>query len=106
MAFALNLLFASFVFLPRVNAYPRLEWSILATAAALLFFLIFLRRQVLKTGRTLRYEFVPRPVHYVQLTMHTCIYAYWGWYWREVYHHVPLILCQIVFAYTLDMLVC
>ena len=106
MAFALNLLFASFVFLPRVNAYPRLEWSILATAAPLLFFLIFLRRQVLKTGRTLRYEFVPRPVHYVQLTMHTCIYAYWGWYWREVYHHVPLILCQIVFAYTLDMLVC
>jgi hypothetical protein len=59
------------VFLPRVNAYPRLEWSILATAGALF-----------------------------------CIYAYWGWYWREVYHHVPLILCQIVFAYTLDMLVC
>ena len=106
LSFALNLLFASFVFLPRVHAYPRLEWSILATAAALFLFLLFLRREVVKTGRTLRYDFVPRPVHYVQLTMHTCIYAYWGWYLREVYHHVPLILCQIVFAYTLDMLVC
>jgi Sel1 repeat len=106
LAFALNLLFACFVFLPGVNAYPRLQWSILGTAAALLLFLLFVLQQVAKTGRVLRYEFLPRPVHYVQLTMHTCIYAYWGWYWREVYHHVPLIICQIVFAYTLDMLVC
>ena len=38
--------------------------------------------------------------------MHTCIYSYWGWYWREVYHHIPLIIAQIVFVYALDMLVC
>ncbi len=38
--------------------------------------------------------------------MHTCVYTYWGWYWREVYHFIPLILAQIVFAYALDMLVC
>ena len=30
----------------------------------------------------------------------------WGWYWREVYHYAPLILAQIVFVNTLDMLVC
>jgi len=38
--------------------------------------------------------------------MHTCVYAYWGWYWSEVYHDVSLIAAQIVFAYALDMLVC
>jgi hypothetical protein len=38
--------------------------------------------------------------------MHTSIYVYWGWYWREVYHYAPLIVAQIVFVYVLDMLVC
>jgi hypothetical protein len=38
--------------------------------------------------------------------MHTSIYLYWGWYWREVYHYAPLIVAQIVFVYVLDMLVC
>ncbi len=38
--------------------------------------------------------------------MHSCVYAYWGWYWREVYHEIPLILAQVVFLYVLDMLVC
>jgi len=38
--------------------------------------------------------------------MHSSIYAYWGWYWNEVYHDLPLIAAQIVFAYALDMLVC
>jgi hypothetical protein len=45
-------------------------------------------------------------VHYVQLMMHSSIYAYWGWYWDEVYRHIPLIIAQIVFAYALDMIVC
>ena len=57
-------------------------------------------------GRTLTYEFVPRRVHWVQMIMHSCVYAYWGWYWREVYHEIPLILAQVVFLYVLDMLVC
>jgi hypothetical protein len=54
----------------------------------------------------LSYEFRPRPVHYVQLMMHSSIYLYWGWYWREVYHYAPLILAQIVFVYVFDMLLC
>jgi hypothetical protein len=106
LAFALTLLFACFVFLPRVNANTRLAWSFLAAAGALLVFLFFLRREVVSTGRKLQYEFLARPVHYVQLMMHTSIYAYWGWYWREVYHQIPLIIAQLVFVYVLDMLVC
>lgn len=106
LAFALNVLLGCFVFLPRVNANARLAWSLSGATGTLLLFLFFLRQQVVRTGRELRYEFLPKPVHYVQLTMHTCIYAYWGWYWREVYHQVPLIIAQIVFAYVFDMLVC
>ncbi len=106
LAFVLNVLFGCFALLPTVNANVRLEWSVLGAAGTLLLFLFFLRQQVVRAGRCLKYEFLPRPVHYVQLTMHTCIYAYWGWYWREVYYQLPLIISQIVFVYVLDMLVC
>ena len=61
---------------------------------------------LVRTGRTLTYEFVPRRVHWVQMIMHSSVYAYWGWYWREVYHEIPLIIAQVVFLYVLDMLVC
>jgi hypothetical protein len=40
------------------------------------------------------------------MIMHSCVFAYWGWYWREVYHEIPLILSQVLFLYVLDMLVC
>jgi hypothetical protein len=106
LAFGLNVLLACFVLLPTVRSNARLAWSFVLAAGILLAFLFLLRRQVVRTGRSLRYEFLARPVHYVQLTMHSCIYAYWGWYWREVYHQIPLIIAQIVFAYVLDMLVC
>jgi len=106
LAFALSLFLGCSALLPRIHANPRLMWSVLGAAGTLLVSLFFLRRHVVRAGRDLRYEFLPKPVHYVQLTMHTCIYSYWGWYWREVYHQVPLILAQIVFVYALDMLVC
>jgi hypothetical protein len=106
LACGLDLLLVSLAFLPAVGDNPRLMWSVLGAGGALLVFLFLLNREVAKTGRRLHYEFLPRPVHYVQLTMHLSIYTYWGWYWREVYHYFPLILVQLVFAYVLDMLVC
>jgi TPR repeat protein len=106
LALAPIVLLACFAFLPTLNANTRLVWSVLSAAGALLLFLFFLRHQIAQTGRKLRYEFLAKPVHYVQLTMHSCIYAYWGWYWREVYHQIPLIIAQLVFVYGLDMLVC
>jgi TPR repeat protein len=105
LAFSLNVLLLCFVFLPTVDANARLVWSVVAAAGTLLGFLFLLHRKVIRTGRKLRYEILAKPVHYVQLTMHTCIYIYWGWYWREVYHQIPLILAQLVFVYVLDMLV-
>ncbi len=99
-------LLAGFSLFPWVRANPRLAWSFWGAVGGLLVFLLVLRRQVARARRVLRYDIVPRPVHYVQLAMHTSIYAYWGWYWREVYHYAPLIMAQILFVYALDMLVC
>jgi len=95
-----------FPLLPWVRANARLAGSFWGAAGGLLLFLLVLCRHVLRSGCILGYEFLPRPVHYVQLAMHSSIYAYWGWYWREVYHYIPLILAQIIFVYVLDMLVC
>ncbi len=106
LAFFGIVIFAAFMLLPLVRSNPRLIGSFAGAAAALLALLLFLRRKAERSGRILRWEFLPRPVHYVQMTMHASIYAYWGWYWREVYHYVPLILAQVVFVYVLDMLVC
>jgi len=100
-----TLLLAGLTFLPRIRHEPRLTASVLAAAAVLFVLQLALRLELGRSGRRLRYEFVPMRVHYVQAAMQACIYAYWGWYWREVYDHVPLIAGQLVFAYTLDMLV-
>jgi len=100
------LLLAGFCLLPRINTVPRLEWSFLGAAAALLIFLLALWRAVKVSGRVLTYQFLPVKAHYVQVAMHGCLYAYWGWYWREVYSHIPLILGQVAFLYAFDMLVC
>jgi len=100
------LAFAAFTLLPRVNANPHLKTSYLGAAGVLLAGLCALWWNVAQTGRTLSFEFVLRRVHWVQMIMHSCVFAYWGWYWREVYHEYPLILSQVLFLYVLDMLVC
>jgi len=100
------LLLAGFCLLPRVNRIPRLEWSFLGAAAALLVYLLILQFSVRRAGRVLSYRFLAVKSHWVQCLMHACIYTYWGMYWPQVYPHIPLILGQVAFLYALDMLVC
>ncbi len=97
--------FGVFSFLPQVMAEPRLAESFWVATGGLFVCLAFLRHQT-AGRRTLSYEYSFKPAHYVQLIMHSCIFAYWGWYWPEVYRHVPLIVAQIIFVYALDMMVC
>lgn len=106
LAALLTLIFASFTLLPRINENDHLETSFLGAAGFLLAGLALLWWSVRRTGRTLTYEFVPRRVHWVQSLMHSSVFIYWGWYWREVYHEIPLILAQVFFLYVVDMLVC
>jgi hypothetical protein len=100
------LFFAGFCLFPRVNSNSALLSSFAVATGALSSLLLSLLLSVLSSGRALAFEFVPNRVHYVQLVMHSCIFAYWGAYWREVYHEIPLILAQVVFLYALDMMVC
>lgn len=100
------LLLASVAFLPRVTANRWLADSLWGAVSLLVLCYGVLRRQVARTQRTLHYQCVAIPVHYVQPLLQVCIYAYWGWYWREVYPYIPLLIAQLLFAYGLDMLVC
>jgi hypothetical protein len=97
---------AAFSLIPWVRENARLAGSIWGAVVVLLTLAAAVRQRAQRAGRVLRYEFLPKPVHYVQMAMHTSIYVYWGWYWREVYHYAPLIVAQIAFFYALDMLVC
>src|SRR5262249_27550282 len=54
--------------------------------------------------RKLTLEFVPRPQHYLQACLQTAIFAYWGWYWRQVYDSYYLVIAQLVFAYAFELL--
>ncbi len=99
-------LLACSALLPRVSEHNGVLWSVGGAVAALTALLLFTRWHAKRLRWKLGYDFGAKNVHYVQLTMHACVYSYWGWYWRPVYHEMPLILVQVVFAYALDMLVC
>jgi Flp pilus assembly protein TadD len=55
-------------------------------------------------GRQFALEVALRKQHYLQACSHLSILLYWGWYWREVYHAVPLIGAQLAFAFAFDAL--
>ncbi len=106
LAGCLIALLAGFTLIPWVGANPRLSGSIWAAVGALAVLVAAVRHHAARSGRVLSYSIAVKPAHYVQLAMHTSIFVYWGWYWREVYHYAPLILAQIVFVYAFDMLLC
>ncbi len=103
-------LVASILFLAFSALYlqdvPALRFSFWGFGAALIAWVFWLSRTSTRNGRRLEYDFVPRQHHYIQASVHLAIYAYWGWYWREVYDEAGLIVAQIVFAYAFDSLLC
>src|SRR5262245_52623858 len=76
---------ALFGLLDRVRANPRLFWSFMGAVAVLLTWSAVLFLSAWRQGRKLTIEFVPRPQHYLQACLQTAIFAYWGWYWPQVY---------------------
>jgi TPR repeat protein len=95
---------AALSLLPLVFRQPVVRASFWGAAGVLLVWeavLLGLRRS---GRRPLALEIVLRPQHYLQACVHTSIFLYWGWYWREVYHELPLIAAQLLFAYAFDML--
>ena len=99
--------------LPRVRATEALTWSFWGAAAGLLVWMAVLALRS-RPGQTPRprsgsaaVDIIvgkPRTQHYVQSLCQLSIYAYWGWYWPPVYDFAPLLVAQLLFAYTFDML--
>lgn len=105
-AIAIGVLAALPIFASRIGENPALSKTLWVSAGGLLAYLFALWRKASNAHRALQYEVKLIPTHYVQLVMHSSIYAYWGWYWRDVYRFIPLLIAQIAFVYALDMLVC
>ena len=91
--------------LPRVQATPVLTRSFWGAAAVLFLWNLWLI--VRFSGKSHRPRIVgvaPRPQHYIQTFCHSCVYAYWGYYWPPVYDFFPLLAGQLLFAYAFDIL--
>src|SRR5438132_12495722 len=93
-----------FGLLDRVRANPRLFWSFMGAVAVLLTWSAVLFGSAWRRRRRLTLEFAPLPQHYLQACLQTAIFAYWGWYWRQVYDSYYLVIAQLVFAYAFDLL--
>jgi hypothetical protein len=102
IAFILGL--ASFGLLGTVRANPGLFWSFMGATAVLSAWAAILFVSACRSGRMLTLEFAPRPQHYLQASLQTAIFAYWGWYWPQVYASYYLVIAQLLFAYAFDLL--
>ena len=89
--------------LPLLEQRPVVRASIVGAAVGLLAWsgLLF---GVLRRGQQVALEVVLRRQHYLQACQQGMVLLVWGYYWREVYHAVPLILAQLLFAYGFDSL--
>ncbi len=102
LALTFGLLLLSFA--PRVHDNPLLSRSFWGATLALLLWQVALFVSVQRAGMGRSLQPAMRPQHYLQALIQVAVFAYWGYYWRPVYDHVWLLVAQIVFAYTFDML--
>ena len=89
--------------LPLLESRPVVRASVLGAGVGLLGWSALLFG-VLRRGQKVTLEIALRPQHYLQACVHSSVLIYWGFYWREVYHAVPLIIAQLLFAYGFDSL--
>lgn len=102
VALTVSALFA-FVAVPRVRATAGLFWAVVGWASVIALATLALWWRDRRAGRRLEIEVVIRTPHYVQLGMHSAVYAYWALYWEQVGPQVPLIVAQVAFAYGCEM---
>jgi TPR repeat protein len=91
-------------FLPRIATTPLLHNSFLGACALLTAWYLLVFARSMASGRGFSFAFVAVKSHYVQALVQGSIYVYWSTAWPWVQGQVPLILAQILYAYTFDML--
>lgn len=104
-ALLLALAFPLFLAVPPVRGSAPLERAFALVGAGLALWTLLLWALPGRRARGFGVDLVrPHKSHYVQACVQLTIYAYWGWYWRNVYAEAPLILAQIVFLYAFEAL--
>ena len=93
-------LLASLLF-PIIQGNPVLRATIIVASLGLLLWLAVIH---LVNKQPLKIDIYLRKQHYIQAMVQASVFLYWGYYWRTVYEHFPLILVQLLFAYGFDML--
>jgi hypothetical protein len=104
LAFVFVLALVATLVLPGIQSQPGVTMPIIAAALGLGICLGALWLRQRRQGGELRVDVVIAKAHYVQTGVQIAVYAYWGWYWRPVYDHLPLILAQLLLVYAVDML--
>lgn len=102
LAVTVALLLVSFT--SRAQQSPVLTRSIWAAALGLMVLHGVLLARAFTTQPTFTMP-TPRAQHYVQAMCQLSVYTYWGLYWSPVYDYAWLLVAQLLFAYSLEMLV-
>ena len=103
-SFALTALLFLLSFTSRIQGNETLVLSFRGAAFALLLWQSYLIYLAFRAKETHVFSIVLRPQHYIQAMVQGSVYLYWGYYWQPVYEHGWLIIAQLLFAYTFDML--
>ena len=101
---AFAFLVLAFALMGTVAGRPHLFAAIVGAGGVLLAWSAVLQVLSVRRRRTFALDIVLRKQHWVQACAQLSVYAYWGWYWREVYDSAHLIAAQLAFAYAFDML--
>lgn len=100
--FAIALFLLSFT--SRVQSNDVLLYSVWASSFFLLLWQILFLRHCAKHDIKKTFLVSLKPQHYIQAMVHTSVYVYWGTYWQPVQDHAWLLVAQILFAYSFDIL--
>jgi len=104
LALAFILALAALLVLPGAQGQAGVTIAIIAVTLGLGTWVSVLWLRQRRQGGDLRVAVEIVKAHYVQASIQIAVYAYWGWYWRPVYDHVPLIVAQLLLVYAVDML--
>lgn len=89
---------------PRIQSNTILVWTFVGVAGFVTAWTLLLLLNLKRENRVLSCQVVLRSQHYIQAMVQGSLYLYWGYHWRPVYDHFWLLAGQILFAYSVDML--
>jgi hypothetical protein len=89
---------------PRFDTTPALAATLCVAALGLGAWLLLLMATAARAGRTLEVDVQVVRTHWVQGLVHTAIFTWWALYWPFIIGQAPLMLAQILFAYSFSAL--